>query len=150
MDDKTEHTAEPWRVDANMQSGAYIRAKDGDLVCSCYHMDGTQGMPAIANARRIVACVNACKGLDIDALEAGGEGWLCQYLDESSGEISAARAIADDAVRLLQQLAETIDSGNVQMSSAEIDPGDPEIPPHPWHEEWLSSVRAFLDRERKP
>lgn len=37
------------------------------------HPNGTRGMheAMAANARRIVACVNACEGLDIDDLESG-------------------------------------------------------------------------------
>ena len=39
-----------------------IRAEDGAWVCS---------ISSEANARRIVACVNACRGITNEALEAG-------------------------------------------------------------------------------
>jgi hypothetical protein len=64
--------------------------------------------------------------------------------------VPAIAAERDRLVGLLSDFVEAFDSGNLQMNSTEIDPGDPEIPPHPWHEEWLSLVRAVLDETRKP
>ncbi|KKM22876.1 hypothetical protein LCGC14_1620850 [marine sediment metagenome] len=55
----------------------------------------------------------------------------------------------DRLKELLDDLIKAFDSGNLEMNSPEIDPGDPEIPPHPWHEEWLSMVRAVLGEARK-
>lgn len=104
----SEHTKEPWttngvRIESTNEHGW---ANDGWIVGDC------DGPDALANARRIVACVNACKGIDTkfleEALLAGAEPalyahTLMQQRDELlaalkpiavSGEISA-KIIAD-------------------------------------------------------
>ena len=67
---EVRHTPEPWRV--------YLRGRDGheihtdDTVVCCLHDDSRdtlspdpRGGP---DARRIVACVNACEGINPDAV----------------------------------------------------------------------------------
>lgn len=44
------------------------------------------------------------------------------------------------AHRLIRDILEAHDSGNLEMNSPEIGGGD--IPIHPWHEEWLHLARA--------
>jgi hypothetical protein len=55
--DKVRHTPEPWTVD-----GRDIVNRTGWKVGSTSYS---------SNSRRIVACVNACEGVPLDALEAG-------------------------------------------------------------------------------
>jgi hypothetical protein len=75
------HTAEPWRVAPN--EGSYVATEfsprnvmggsaDGnsDYILSCVIGDVPQ-LDAEANARRIVACVNACVGIPTENLENG-------------------------------------------------------------------------------
>jgi hypothetical protein len=57
-----------------------------------------------ANARRIVACVNACKGLRTEDLEMDPSVDLYQLHIARS---DAAEARAEEAARLLRELAET-------------------------------------------
>lgn len=61
----SEHTKEPWafngaRIESRDEHGW---ANDGWIAALC------EGPEAIANARRIVACVNACAGMDSLLLE---------------------------------------------------------------------------------
>lgn len=63
-----EHTPEPWKI------GAYgmvvARGEHGGIVIA--DVPRTDGDPAAeANARRIVACVNALAGIPIEAIESG-------------------------------------------------------------------------------
>ena len=87
----TKHTKEPWQVPH--------LARD-DTSCNCAHIfaadylggiaevyvdngkpvsDGGNDCPPLeeakANARRIVACVNACAGISTEQLEAGEQPW---------------------------------------------------------------------------
>ena len=64
----THHTPEPWRANA---AQADIEGPDGEEVAVCYCNDD-DGSDAIANARRIVACVNACAGIPTEELESAG------------------------------------------------------------------------------
>ena len=65
--------------------------------------------------------------------------------DELLCEIDHWKDRAEGATQKLIEIVGAIDSGNLEMNSTEIDVGDPDIPPHPWHEEWLHLVRAFLE-----
>lgn len=61
------HTAEPWTVETD---GAHITIRaDGYPVAEMWMSDGKHE----ANARRIVACVNACKGAPTALLERSSE-----------------------------------------------------------------------------
>jgi len=44
--------------------------------------------------------------------------------------------------KLLADIVEAFDAGQLQMNSPEIQIGDE--PPHPWHEEWLGYARAAM------
>lgn len=61
-----EHTKEPWRVDPNYPRD--IQAGDVEI-CSVW-MDTATKEQARSNARRIVACVNACRSIDTNLLES--------------------------------------------------------------------------------
>lgn len=58
-----EHTKEPWLADAN-----YVITQGETKIAYCNHIDPYDGI-GYENARRIVACVNACAGLDTELLE---------------------------------------------------------------------------------
>lgn len=69
----SKHTPEPWAI---WNSGDGIIAAEemwfshgGIALIACNSK--VDGRAAKANARRIVACVNACAGVDTDLLEAG-------------------------------------------------------------------------------
>lgn len=60
-----KHTQEPWRAN---DAQADIDGPNGEPVAVCYCNDES-GDDAKENARRIVACVNACAGIDTELLE---------------------------------------------------------------------------------
>lgn len=66
----SEHTKEPWSVDPR----ALLRIRaDGDItICSCGTTDSIRDQWE-QNARRIVACANACAGIPTGMLEAAGQ-----------------------------------------------------------------------------
>ncbi|MGU5671202.1 hypothetical protein ACV1CZ_10755 [Aeromonas caviae] len=70
----SKHTPEPWVIwnggDGIMMYGAR-EPKRGGVALMCSN-ELVSGRTAIANARRIVACVNACRGLPTDELEQKG------------------------------------------------------------------------------
>lgn len=71
----THHTPEPWEIDDE-----YVQQDGGGDIAICHvlsideNIEGHWGRGKIteANARRIVACVNACRGLPTDELEQKG------------------------------------------------------------------------------
>ena len=70
----SKHTPEPWFYHRQGFSTVYIEARIGggmlQEIAACGPcQDGTEQQDE--NARRIVACVNACAGVDADLLEAG-------------------------------------------------------------------------------
>ena len=77
----TEHTPEPWRLiwwgserypfPLSIQSAddRYWIARDGQVSSE-------------ANARRIVAAVNACSGIPTETLEKNGVGWIHTALQD--------------------------------------------------------------------
>lgn len=74
---KTEHTPEPWRVElvnhALGDTGDYegvVEIRSGDAKRPMIEI-WDDSDEAEANARRIVACVNACAGIPTDDLEHG-------------------------------------------------------------------------------
>ncbi len=62
------HTPEPWKTDAKNGFPDYIESAEGDLIARC-PSDCADDIDGAANARRIVACVNACAGYATEELE---------------------------------------------------------------------------------
>ena len=72
---KPAHTPEPWGYVENLSGsenhkGFRLHGASNWYFAEVYPVDedGTEGR---ANARRIVACVNACKGIPTEKLESG-------------------------------------------------------------------------------
>ena len=70
-----KHTPGPWAVDMKNYGGRYIG--DGRRLIATTEYNGSVTEPtgitvaeAEANARRIVACVNHCEGIDTETLQA--------------------------------------------------------------------------------
>lgn len=70
-----QHTPEPWSI--HRQSSTAINGSKGWVVATCGgHSDNRRDADELfaelnANARRIVACVNAFAGVPIEAIESG-------------------------------------------------------------------------------
>lgn len=91
----TTHTPEPWRAELtdDPEDGSDAYSVDCDEH-SIALMDAPGGLELNeANARRIAACVNACKGLSTELLE-------CQTID------AAAKTIVDQRDELAEALRE--------------------------------------------
>ena len=90
------HTPEPWFVQpSDHPGGLLIKPIPGQVVAQCDEVPEME-----ANARRIVAAVNACKGLGTEALEHGIIAELRHVLGElltASGDLDAALDGATDA-----------------------------------------------------
>lgn len=64
----SEHTKEPWVVE-EMVIG-HVMSNDGYAIADCcLDYSSIKASEQNANARRIVACINACVGVDTDKLE---------------------------------------------------------------------------------
>ena len=62
-----KHTPEPWVLSSDdFVAAESDQLNNGEYILSCF------GQDQAANARRIVACVNACRGLPTDELEQKG------------------------------------------------------------------------------
>lgn len=79
----TQHTPEPWRVcEPPNNDMITCDAVSGRYLVYCTRAGGQDGICKIseqeqeANARRIVACVNACAGISTDTLIEYGDGNL--------------------------------------------------------------------------
>lgn len=65
-----KHTPEPWDFDAE---GGFVLSAGLNAVCQTWSKYEEDFDNSKANGRRIVACVNACRGLELDQLEAMAE-----------------------------------------------------------------------------
>jgi hypothetical protein len=85
------HTPEPWRIHRLNNGWPVITSADHDI--ADLRLNGN-GRPHVeANARRICAAVNACKGIGIEALERGILADLRHLLGElvsAAGDLDAA------------------------------------------------------------
>ena len=85
-----EHTKEPWEWSEHKFNAPPFEGTL-DHECGIYPPDGEIGPVAIASgkndARRIVACVNACAGVTTEELE---QGWFVAGLVEQRDELHAA------------------------------------------------------------
>ena len=110
MNHTPEHTPEPWHID---KYGS-LYTPSGQLLLGGVMTPMTAGAnrdTANANARRIVAAVNACAGLPTESLEKvphrnGGPGFLniaAEALQEKSTLRAALQTQAEEAAKLVAQ-----------------------------------------------
>ena len=87
----TKHTPEPWSVaDDQVWPGAVVVDGDLNMICDA-NIFGTNAPSEegnLANADRIVACVNACAGLHTAALEEAPVGHFADELYRLRTELS--------------------------------------------------------------
>ena len=66
-----KHTKEPWVAEKTLQGrNSSISNRRGKTIAIAYQNENIDG-DDLANAKRIVACVNACEGITNEALEEG-------------------------------------------------------------------------------
>src|SRR3990167_985413 len=76
----------------------------------------------------------------IDSIEAEGRDAviaMTKRAEAAEAALAKARTVIVDALK-------AYDEGVLKFDSQEIDLGDPDIRPHPWHEEWLYHAHAAL------
>ena len=104
----SNHTKAPWLFDGKV---VYALNEKWVNIFSAFVQDGKTGEDELkANARRIVACVNACEGISTETLEQGST--LAKITKSASDELAAARNmqgnIEDRIARLAQQRDELL------------------------------------------
>lgn len=90
-EERTEgmHTPEPWKVDPDDRPGYewnnhIVSATDpNQTICFMTHDNTPENIEGEANARRIVACVNACKGIKTESLEMEVLSWITDETGEN-------------------------------------------------------------------
>ena len=116
-EERTEgmHTPEPWKVDPDDRPGYewnnhIVSATDpNQTICFMTHDNTPENIEGEANARRIVACVNACNGIKTESLEMEVLSWITDETGQSSlkrerDELLEARAACGE--RLIEVLKE--------------------------------------------
>lgn len=95
---ETPHTPEPWRMDwhfivAPDPNGIYPDIYIGEIAEADSSEPPRIASPdaRIANGHRIVAAVNACRGIPLDALEQDSVHRLIAMLEEATEELAAWR-----------------------------------------------------------
>ena len=92
----SKHTPEPWNIYFNSQDDFVIRkmfadGQESHVVARCHS--------GAANARRIVACVNACEGFSIEELQGAN---LFKDSIESDAEIMALKKQRNELLKALE------------------------------------------------
>ena len=112
----SEHTPEPWKV---------FKSADGTKLLGVGSAETAEGITdyrggiwasedeGLANARRIVACVNACAGIKTRDLEKGGEGWIFPIVEDFVQDT----ATASENVKRMYDCATT---NKVRADAAEV------------------------------
>lgn len=117
----TEHTPDPWIIcngtdiftalGSTNSSGQTADDNDGWQIADCsvgktFVSGELASMPyseQVANARRIVAAVNACKGISIEELETGGAG----FWGRAAARLQQKNARLLEALKKLTMMART-------------------------------------------
>lgn len=118
----TQHTPEPWHVGRKLAIGVY-GPDDDSVIAMCDSMG--EAASDKANARRIVACVNACAGIDTAQLETEAGKLFPQprLLTAQRDELADALRNLTEAASLIVErwssgdLAEAVRSLNVELAS---------------------------------
>ena len=113
------HTIEPWRVHQDASGDVFVSSE-----LTSFHIaeiGSEDDETVIPDARRIVACVNACEGIPTDDLEdtkllpmLDSYGVAIQQRDDLQAQVDELRAKADDLLEILS----SIENDNGQISQA--------------------------------
>lgn len=89
------HTTEPWAVHPHA-AGVIVTASDTDVFLLGFDADGLVAFINEHDARRTVACVNACAGFSTQTLEA--------TVANGSGVIRALQRQRDELLAILESM----------------------------------------------
>lgn len=98
----SEHTKEPWIVAHGSEKMVIANNRTPAIA-------QTIGDDAIANARRIVACVNTCAGISTESLEQGGIGSLLSLGIDEQKRGDCAEHQRDKLLAALKYIANEVD-----------------------------------------
>ena len=96
----SNHTPEPWKIshDDSTEEWSIITNQHGSIIANVNEETGPElvgsapvmrKMPGLENARRIVACVNACIGIRTEALEHRAH--MLKAADDDIAQLTAQR-----------------------------------------------------------
>lgn len=94
------HSPEPWKFSIDADGRVNIFVDDGRVVTLCHARLRPE------DARRIVACVNACAAIPTEDLEKAAEDPIAGMFGRLAGKSVSQR---DHAVRALSQLLSVLD-----------------------------------------
>lgn len=102
-----QHTQEPWKLYRNDQSVGDAR---GYAVCDVWPRsdDGMASEEGRANARRIVACVNACAGWETGHLEAMEQGSLKESLERVIWQRDTLQVQIDELLEAAKRMLDSV------------------------------------------
>lgn len=102
---KSKHTSEPWKYD---DTDIIDAAPNMIATTDISHSDLSVG-ECKANARRIVACINACAGVPIDVLESGAyvSPKILQF------QVSVLKKQRDELLAALNEIANWLVCGGI-------------------------------------
>ena len=114
----SNHTPEPWKIshDDSTEEWSIITNQHGSIIANVNEETGPElvgsapvmrKMPGLENARRIVACVNACIGIRTEALEHRAH--MLKAADDDIAQLTAQR----DELLAALELAESVYRLNV-------------------------------------
>lgn len=117
------HTPEPWKInhDDSTEEWSIVTNQHGSIVANVNEETGPElagsipvmrKMPGMENARRIVACVNACRGLPTDELEQKG------LVAAVGTQLLAADDRAEGQEREIRKLARTTADAENKLADA--------------------------------
>ena len=117
----SKHTPEPWKIntDDDRDGWSIITSNSGSIIANVNGMTGPElvggmpvdrVMPADDNARRIVACVNACSGIRTEALEHRAH--MLKAHDDAIAELTRQR---DELLAALHDAATSLET--IQLRS---------------------------------
>lgn len=89
------HTKEPWAIDQNYPTDIQSKSEE---ICSMWARDCREDK-AKANARRIVACVNACAGISTELLERGAQNDWAEMMQEMETELLETKARLQNCIQ---------------------------------------------------
>lgn len=113
----SEHTKEPWE-----NTGRQVRSPFG-LICDCDRLTDVFEEEKAKNARRIVACVNACEGILTEELENAGAGFWGRFSAREGRRAEKAEARVKELEGALECAKVYVEGGEI-VHGKDFGPGN--------------------------
>ena len=120
----SKHTPEPWKIshDDSTEEWSIVTNQQGSIIANVNEETGHElvgsapvmrKMPGLDNARRIVACVNACTGIRTEALEHRAH--MLKAHDDTIAELKRQRDELLAALNLARDYVGYLDTGGPEL-----------------------------------